>query len=648
MPHSLLRFVVAAAALLFLSSVAPAAPTTPTADFTDNDDGTVTHKITGLTWKRCAEGQGWTGTTCTGSAAVYTWADASGLTSTFAGASDWRLPLSEELESIVERDAINPSINAEIFPVAPAASFWSSTEYAGVKDNLRAVSFLAGNNFALVKSGSAGVRLVRGGWPLDSSGLTTPTWDFTANTNGTVTHKKTNLIWKRCAEGQTWAASTCSGTAQKSSWADAAALATTFAGFSDWRLPNANELLTIVEWSQAKTAFNPTIFPAMPADFFWTASIAADSANSAWYVHFGNGDDTPMPKRYNYYVRLVRGTQSPGSSTPTSSTGLTGIALSCPTLVVAGASVGCSAVARYGNGTSRKISPIWSVSDANLATISSGVLTAKNVNADTSVTVTASYTEGGVTRTAKKTLQVLIAAPVVLLANLTISGNYSVEAGKTAAYTASAIYGDGSTKSLAGVNWTLTGTAATIDNKGVLTALASLPSDATVTLNASYTEGEITKTAQQKVAIKALPLISGCTGATPNLSAISVSAKATGKRIDSLEVGYCLKNYSAATRFDIYFAVMTPNNAMLFLQSPTLFGVPSFTPYDGKTAPKPYVANTLIADSSGVVLKMLELPAELPNGAYTFYAIPVNAGKELFNGFNWVGALAQDAMTISR
>ncbi len=647
MPHSLLRFVIVAT-LLFLCGAAPAAPTTPTADFTDNDDGTVTHKITGLTWKRCAEGQGWTGTTCTGSASVYTWADASGLTSTFAGSSDWRLPLIDELGSLVERGANNPAINTEIFPEAPASSFWSATDFPATATKQRAVSFLAGGNFGMTKTGSAAVRLVRGGWPLDSSGLYTPTWEFTENTNGTVTHKKTNLIWKRCAEGQTWAAATCSGTAQKSTWAEATALTTTFAGSSDWRLPNANELLTIVEWSQAKATFNPTIFPATPADFFWTASAAAGSGGNGWYVYFDSGDDSIVPKNFNYYVRLVRGVQSPGSSTPTSSTGLTGIALSCPTLVVAGASVGCSAVARFGNGTSRKVSPIWSVSDANLATISSGVLTAKNVNADTSVTVTASYTEGGVTRTAKKTIQVLIAAPVVLLSNLTISGSYSVEAGKTATYTASAIYGDGSTKSLAGVNWTLTGTAATIDNKGVLTALASLPSDATVTLNASYTEGEITRTAQQKVAIKAQSMTPGCFGTTPNLSAISVSVKATGKRIDSLEVGYCLKNYSAATRFDLYFAVMTPNNAMLFLQSPTWFGVPSFTAYDGKTAPKPYVANTLIADNSGVVLKMLELPTELPNGTYTFYAIPVNAGKELFNGFNWVGALAQDAMTISR
>ena len=45
---------------------------------------------------------------------------------------------------------------------------------------------------------------------------TTPTADFdTSATDGTVIHTKTGLMWKRCAEGQSWisATSTCDGAA---------------------------------------------------------------------------------------------------------------------------------------------------------------------------------------------------------------------------------------------------------------------------------------------------------------------------------------------------------------------------------------------------------------------------------------------------
>ncbi|MFI3195613.1 MAG: hypothetical protein QX195_07310, partial [Methylococcaceae bacterium] len=63
---------------LLLSSVSPvfAVPTTPTSDFTDNGDGTVTHQQTGLTWMRCALGQTWTGTTCSGTIKRYPYATA--------------------------------------------------------------------------------------------------------------------------------------------------------------------------------------------------------------------------------------------------------------------------------------------------------------------------------------------------------------------------------------------------------------------------------------------------------------------------------------------------------------------------------------------------------------------------------------------
>ncbi len=82
---------------LFLAIVLNIALALPAvAAFTDNGDGTVTDSKTGLTWMRCAMGQTWSGTTCTGWDGMYTWDQARTLNTTFAGHSDWRLPTIRE------------------------------------------------------------------------------------------------------------------------------------------------------------------------------------------------------------------------------------------------------------------------------------------------------------------------------------------------------------------------------------------------------------------------------------------------------------------------------------------------------------------------------------------------------------------------
>ena len=117
---------------LFCTPSAFAVPTTPTSDFVDNQDGTVTHKITGLTWMRCAMGRTWTGTTCSGTAQAYGYDNAIQQTANFAGYSDWRLPNIAELQTIVERDSVTSAINAELFPNTPYFnSFWSSSPNVG-------------------------------------------------------------------------------------------------------------------------------------------------------------------------------------------------------------------------------------------------------------------------------------------------------------------------------------------------------------------------------------------------------------------------------------------------------------------------------------------------------------------------------------
>jgi len=137
---------------------------TPTADFIDHGNGTVTHTKTGLMWKRCAEGQTWGAGACTGASATMNWQSALQQAQTvngvgFAGFTDWRVPNIKELGSIVEEQCTAPSANTAIFP-ANISVIWSSTGYLGSAWN---VDFNFGNSDFNAKAAGYGVRLVRGG-----------------------------------------------------------------------------------------------------------------------------------------------------------------------------------------------------------------------------------------------------------------------------------------------------------------------------------------------------------------------------------------------------------------------------------------------------------------------------------------------------
>ena len=140
--------------------------TSPDNQFIDNNDGTVTDSSTGLMWMRCALGESWTGTTCTGTTATYNWQDAlnQAESTDFASHADWRLPNIKELQSILELSCYDPAINVSIFPETANSNpqYWSSTLYS--KENNHgawALSHTSGSISTEVKSNSKLVRLVR-------------------------------------------------------------------------------------------------------------------------------------------------------------------------------------------------------------------------------------------------------------------------------------------------------------------------------------------------------------------------------------------------------------------------------------------------------------------------------------------------------
>ena len=139
---------------------------------------------------------------------------------------------------------------------------------------------------------------------------TAPDSRFQDNGNGTVTDLATGLIWKQCAEGLS-GAGCASGSPATFTWQEALqhAEAAVFAGSDLWRLPNKNELASLVERRCYGPAINERHFPNTPSFLFWSSSPNASDSSFAWLVNFRYGGVANYFKFFDAYVRLVRAGQ---------------------------------------------------------------------------------------------------------------------------------------------------------------------------------------------------------------------------------------------------------------------------------------------------------------------------------------------------
>lgn len=124
---------------------------------------------------------------------------------------------------------------------------------------------------------------------------------------GTVFDTQTNLTWKRCAEGQTYKAGRCEGEAGNWKW-DGAVAKFGVEG-SGWRLPNIDELTSIIEKRCEFPSMNLQVFHIPPSDWFWSGSLYADYSYNAWSANFNSGLLNNYSRKSDGYVRLVRGDQ---------------------------------------------------------------------------------------------------------------------------------------------------------------------------------------------------------------------------------------------------------------------------------------------------------------------------------------------------
>lgn len=148
------------------------------------------------------------------------------------------------------------------------------------------------------------------------AGVPWPTSRFADNGNGTITDTLTGLIWLKnanCFGTVDWATALIDAKGLTSVGNECGLFDGSTAG--QWRLPNVNELMTLVnlEESDMATWLNTPAQPGfsnVQSDYYWSSSTYAILPSYAWIVNMYGGYDSPDGKAGTfYYVWPVRGGQ---------------------------------------------------------------------------------------------------------------------------------------------------------------------------------------------------------------------------------------------------------------------------------------------------------------------------------------------------
>jgi len=269
--------------------------------YRDNGDGTITDLNTDLMWQKELP------------AAKYNYAESVDYadTCTVGGYTDWRLPTIKELYSlalfsgqtgITESTSI-PYLDTDYFDfrfggVVDSRERFIDSQYAtstiyrgttmGGNETMFGFNFVDGRIKGYPTSKDFDIRLVRG---RNDYGVN----NFVDNSDGTITDWATGLMWDQA------------GSTKGMNWEEALAWAQernaeNHLGYGDWRLPNAKELQSIVDYDRSPSAtgsaaISPVFDIPVVTDeagndsspFYWTSTTHYDGPkpNKAVYLSFG-------------------------------------------------------------------------------------------------------------------------------------------------------------------------------------------------------------------------------------------------------------------------------------------------------------------------------------------------------------------------
>jgi hypothetical protein len=294
--------------------------------YRDNGDGTVSDLVTGLMWQKEFR--------------RVSFADAArdAAQSRVGGHADWRVPTIKELYSLIDfSGATGSAPPGSSGPPADAkaylnrlffqfeypregrfidAQYVTSTVYLGLTmgrdKSFFGVNFADGRIKAYPQDGGPGRRQWYGRWVRGNPAYGKN--DFVDNRNGTVADRASGLVWTKGDSGSDVFRPMLAGSKKgdgRLDWGEALAFCEnlTFAGRDDWRLPNAKELHSIVDYGRApevtRSAALAAVFDvstikesdgSLNWPYFWTSTSHLDGrrpGDFAVYIAFGKAMGQP-------------------------------------------------------------------------------------------------------------------------------------------------------------------------------------------------------------------------------------------------------------------------------------------------------------------------------------------------------------------
>ncbi|MEI7485491.1 MAG: DUF1566 domain-containing protein, partial [Ignavibacteriota bacterium] len=254
--------------------------------YTDNGNGTVTDNNTGLMWQKSDGGE-----------MIYENSVLYCENLILGGYSDWRLPNSHELFSILNHQMLNPAMDTVYFTKTLAEYWWSIDKLIDNPFNVWVTNAGGGigahpRNETISAGGTKRfhVKAVR-------NQKSNPVIRFRNNNDGTVTDLVSGLMWQKNLNntGLTWE--------QALSYCESLSLA----GYSDWRLPNIKEIQSLNNELFKSPSVDTGYFVNLSASNYWSSTTTLGIVEKAWYMSLDYGLVTYDVKTNLYRVICVRG-----------------------------------------------------------------------------------------------------------------------------------------------------------------------------------------------------------------------------------------------------------------------------------------------------------------------------------------------------